>query len=255
MSLFVLLVSAMIADDDVKAFRIGRPISIVNESLNLNVTIQEKFLKRVEDVEYLNFDFYQSRGVYNLMTCRASTDIPRRSTVAILRQVCNELRDNRDEAFRKSLMCGSVQASKFDKHLPRNKRMRAAAFARNDSISFKLPAVGDDINEVTCTSLTQVTRTNGNNVLWACIDDFGAIDYISKVVAYRTQQTLNSIEGSIDTTDGDDLQQDDHNDDDLDRNQDAPAAPDTPEPTETNSQCDAPNAPKRRSTILDFFRR
>ena len=85
-------------------FQVADSLTVDNPGLGLTAHISSAFLKVVDETKFVELDFYQSRGVYNIMTSRLPI-IPSsvqggRAYGKLLAKVVGDIRALRDAAFR-----------------------------------------------------------------------------------------------------------------------------------------------------------
>jgi hypothetical protein len=163
----------LIAMDSNFGFEVVRTIVITNVEQDIVANISAKFFKVIDGDDFALLDFYKSQSIHNLFACRAEGHYDRADVVKVIKQVCYEIRDLRDESFR-STVVGSkdrcpdlVTKDTSDKRfMPRSKQLRAVILAHSDTRMFKLTEVVGVVGECTCKSIVPVGRTNRNNQLW-----------------------------------------------------------------------------------------
>ena len=181
------------------AFTFEPTLEVTNSACNMRVSIMAKFLKKVDDREFILLDFYKSRGVYNMMSCRvllADKTINKGSRSSnmyrTLKTVCKKIRGLRDAAIKRTIHSNDVKKPRSSElrrpHsiMPVLAKHRATALALDDCITFDLPAVPDVADQATCTATVELNRKNQNNQLWVAAES-QVFDYISKIVLHEWQ--------------------------------------------------------------------
>ena len=120
----------------------------------------------------MNLDFYQSRGIYKVMTCRLSDcKKSRRQFSNVLASVCKELRDKRDVAFRDSVMAEAADklqtSAKFTRCVvPKHRGLRILAALHSDIIDVRLPNMPGCSDETVLSFIACAIRDNHNSELY-----------------------------------------------------------------------------------------
>ena len=93
--------------DDV--FEVGQSLRIHNPALNVDVTIHSPFIKELEgNSHFVSLDFYQSRGVYALLSSRLPKKaLSKRPYTKVLAKVVGKLKRKRDDAFREAIQANA----------------------------------------------------------------------------------------------------------------------------------------------------
>ena len=252
-------------------FEVVRTIVITNVEQDLVANISAKFFKVIDGDEFALLDFYKSRSIRNLRACRVEGHYDRADVVKVIKQVCYDIRDLRDESFR-STVVGSkgrgpdlVTKDKLDKRfVPRSKRLRAVILAQSDTIMFKLPEVVGVVGECACESIVPMGRRNRNNQLWVSIGDCRVFDYISRIVAHHMIDVQPANEGVLpmygeygESSSGEAHDDSDTDADDIgeqvdadDKQVDSP----TQQPTIDDNREVAPNVPRVQTSMTGFLK-
>ena len=101
------------------------------------VVIHPQFHQEIDNQKFLLLDFYRSRGVYSITTCRLNKHKDSRHWAKVLRLASDELRKYRDAEFRKVVVAGAKDnTTKFIRGVvPKQKRLRVIALAMNEVIT------------------------------------------------------------------------------------------------------------------------
>ena len=85
-------------------FQAADSLTVDNPGLGLTAHISSAFLKVVDETKFVELDFYQSRGLYKIMTSRlpsiSSSVQGGRAYGKLLAKVVGDIRAQRDAAFR-----------------------------------------------------------------------------------------------------------------------------------------------------------
>ena len=133
--------------DDPSAFVIEKSVSIRCKELKLNVKLSPKFVKELDAHTFFLCDFYQSRGVYSILTCRldeAPSKGPRCYTD--LQSVAKDIRQLRDSAHQLKVKSSQLTTNaRFDgdRVVPRQPELRSQWLAQDEIIEVLMPAIGD----------------------------------------------------------------------------------------------------------------
>ena len=195
-------------------------MTIINNKAKLHATITAKFLCTIDGNRFIHMDQYQSRGVYNLMTCKIDVeDGSKPKTVSatsfatrkkVVRDFCNDLRAKRDRAFRDAvLQHGPDPNLKFvGVVVPKNKRLKISVLQHDSTIDVVMEAIDGVAEECSIKCKAPSSRNNGNSELWICVDG-RAFDYIANVVANNYRAQLHALDSVIGETSVDSLHIDD----------------------------------------------
>ena len=85
-------------------FEVVRTIVITNVEQDLVANISAKFFKVIDGDEFVLLDFYKARSIHNLCACRVEGHYDRADVVKVIKQVCYDIRDLRDESFRSTVV-------------------------------------------------------------------------------------------------------------------------------------------------------
>ena len=84
-------------------FQVTESLTVDNPGLGFTTLIRSAFLKVVDETKFVELDFYQSRGVYNIMTSRlpsiSNSVQSGRAYGKLLAKVVGDIRAHRDAAF------------------------------------------------------------------------------------------------------------------------------------------------------------
>ena len=187
-----------VVDDNVvpDVFEVGMAIKVTNQSLNLHCTIHPAFIKVEDDRRFVLLDFYQSRGIYQILVSRLPPQ-PHRHYFRLLAKVVAELKKARDLAFRKSVL---GQSGKVIKHMtsgpnsikPRSNDLLTIATELTGVFSFTVPPSVDEFDGFCLDCyLSSLDRRNGNSELW--VDDQASTwNYLTKLVKHT--HSIQSLE-------------------------------------------------------------
>jgi len=161
--------------DDVFAFE--ETVVITNKSLGLRATIPPQFRKVVTEITFTKLDYWQSRGIYSILTCKlpkqkshskADGDAQKSTINGKIISVCTKLRKARDDAFRKSVMAKCTKPGmKFSGAVkPRNKQLNIIAIQHHDTITVDMPAVDDATGPCSILCVCNDDRKNRYSELW-----------------------------------------------------------------------------------------
>ena len=186
------------------AFEVGRLLRIHNPALNVDVTIHDPFVKEVEgDRRFVSLDFYQSRGVYALLSSRLpKKSVARRPYAKVLAKVVAKLKRKRDVAFRAGIQ-GDAPESKEVKFagrysvLPKtsDRTLRAMAMARSDVVECDMPPLEGESDRFRLACLVPLGRRNQNTELF--VDAKSTTwDFLTKLVAQEYRAPQDEEEGA-----------------------------------------------------------
>ena len=184
----------MAADD---VFEVASSIRVHNPCLNVDVIIHAAFIKEVEDeCRFVLLDFYQSRGVYSLLSSRLPQVAGKRAHAKILAKVVADLRRKRDEVFRKSVQADVPDGAnaRFGRGVasvaPKNRRVKVVALSKRDGVSVEMEAFTEEFDGFHLSCIVPFERQNGNSELW--VDSQGSTwNYLSKLVAHEYGKSLD----------------------------------------------------------------
>ena len=247
------------SDDANMGFKYKQDLTITNKALKLCAHIKPQFIKKVGGDNYVSIDFYNSRGVYNILSCRSTrTGTQQRSLSKVMATLTKQIRKREDEQFRKMVVQNQdaeiegrpIVFSKDRGIVPRHKRGRALAFAL-DIVNFTLPEVPGVLDEVNCKSyLIEIKRKNRNRPLWLNLSP-KVIDYISKWVEH---EALKCDEGHHDTSSEDDDIGDDIVDLPAHDHENRELTTSNIEKPEIDNQPSVEDRPVTKRTIVDLLR-
>ena len=178
------------AGDDV--WKVEDAVTIKNACLGLDVTIHPPFIKAINDSRFILLDFYQSRGVYRLLTSRLPPQ-QGRHYAQLLAKVVKDLRRGRDRAFVASVRTAApinIRRSKFRGIKPRCRSLKAVAMGKGEVVQVKMNAIDGEFDDNFCLSFSVCfERNNRHTELWvdACTSTW---NYLSKLVAHEYRESL-----------------------------------------------------------------
>ena len=169
--------------------------------------IRPKFYKRVEGRRFLSLNFYQSRGIYNLMTVKLGRQTRDqrigRKFSKVLKATVDELRTQRDTEFPKSVITASKSAAKFrGGTVPKAKNLKIQALGMNETLTVNMPAYGDDIGPRQINCLMPQGRKNRHNEMLIALES-AEMEYLAKLVVHFNQLAGNEADSTDDRGDDD----------------------------------------------------
>ena len=183
---------AMCSDGDdtvaLDEFQVTESLTVDNPGLGFTTLIRSAFLKVVDETKFVELDFYQSRGVYNIMTSRLpsiSYSVQgRRAYGKLLAKVVVDIRAQRDAAFRMLVKADPTLPNvlwRGSATRPRNKRLLVAAMKQSEVVNITMK-VDTSIIKLAC--IVPQNRTNRYNELWVEADG-RSLDHVSRIVRVR----------------------------------------------------------------------
>ena len=179
--------------------------------------------KKLNGKTFIQLDFYQCRGIANIMMSRtglSKKEISRRATNTPMAKFCKALRHRRDAVFKNTVLGKAEKKdnSRWTVKPKKNREMRAIA-SQLDIIQVEMPHVPSIAEPCTITCLCSDERANRHSKLW--VENMESMwRYIAKVVAHEYATTNNGDDDSCDGASAvDDVRSNDCQDDDTLDNQ------------------------------------
>ena len=180
-------------------FETGTSLRIHNPALNVDVTIHPPFLKELEsEGRFVSLDFYQSRGVYSLLSSRLPKEPQaKRSYAKVLAKVVGMLKRTRDDAFRAGIASSAAADSKGMKFRgpysvrpsTKDRGLKTMAMAQSDVVQCDMPPLDGETDGFRLSCVVPLDRHNQNTEM--LVDASSSTwDFLSKLVAqeYRASQ-------------------------------------------------------------------
>ena len=169
-------------------FQVADSLTVDNPGPGLTAHISSAFLKVVDETKFVELDFYQSRGVYKIMTSRLPS-IPSsvqggRAYGKLLAKVVGDIRALRDAAFRMLVKTDPTLANiSYGKSVtrPRNKRLRVAVLKQSEVVNITMKV---DTSIINLACLVPQSRVNRYTELWVEADG-RSLDQLSRIVRVR----------------------------------------------------------------------
>ena len=187
-------------------FEISSAVGVNNPALGIDVVIRAPFLKVVEDDDgrinrFVLLDFYQSRGIYALMSCRLPPEAKAgRKYSKLLAIVVGGIRRKRDEQFRESVKNAApvdirTSSSTFKgpkSVLPRDRALKAIAFSKSDAVDVALGELSKESDGRIIKCLLPLHRKNGQTELWVSAEA-STWDVLSKIALYEYRKNNGDV--------------------------------------------------------------
>ena len=186
-------------------FEVGTSLRIYNSALNVDVTIHSPFIKELQgDSRFVSLDFYQSRGVYSLLSSRLpKKPQAKRPYAKVLAKVVGKLKRKRDDAFRAESASNADADPKLLKYrgphsvrpLNRDRGLKAVVMAQSDVVQCDMPPLDGESDGFRLSCMVPLDRHNKNNEMFVDASS-STLDFLSKLVAQEYRASQASQEGS-----------------------------------------------------------
>ena len=175
--------------DDV--FEVGQSLRIHNPALNVDVTIHSPFIKELEgNSHFVSLDFYQSRGVYALLSSRLPKKaLAKRPYTKVLAKVVGKLKRKRDDAFREAIQANAPANTRIKfagdysvRPITKDRGVKAMAMSQSDVVQCDMPPLDGESDGFRLSCVVPLGRHNANSEIYVDAQS-STWDFLSKLVA------------------------------------------------------------------------